>query len=341
MLKVAIVGVGWAGTRQVEAIRELDRKVAVECLIDNDPVHLAERSSALGVSKTYADLRAALDDPDVDAVSICTPHALHRPMAVAAAETGKHVLCEKPIALTVADATAMIAAAEDCGVKLFVAENVPYEAQSKLLRRMVQSGKPIGEVTSASVVAGFRAGRQYGYPGRRAWLAEPEEGGTGTWMLHGIHTVAGLRYVFGEVETVYVHGHHTGAFPRDDLEGTMSGLLTLESGVSVSVVQTAQTRLSHNLGGYVIHGELGSVRASAVGYELFANGLTPEVQPYPEERLSSYAQEIEAFANYVSGDAEGPTTGRSERRTLAIIEAGYESARTGLPVNIRARFGEL
>ncbi len=341
MLNVAIVGAGWAGTRHVEAIRELGRKVSVECLVDNDPAHLAERSAALGVPKTYPTLGAALDDPDVDAVSICTPHARHRPMALVAAQAGKHVLCEKPIALTVADASAMIEAADGSGVKLFVAENLPYEAQSKLLREMVQTGEPIGEVTSASLVAGFRAEGGYGYPGRRSWLAEPEKGGTGTWMLHGIHTIAGLRYVFGEVETVYVREHRTRSFSRDDMEGTMSGTLTMESGIAVSIVQTAETRLFGNLGGYVIHGERGSVRASRDGYEVFVDGVDPETRPYPENPLSSYAREMEAFADYVSGDAEGPTTGRSERRTLAIIEAGYESARTGLPVNIRERFGEL
>ncbi len=341
MLKVAIVGVGWAGSRHAEAIGELDRKVSLAALVDDDSDHLLERARALDVPKTHSSLEDALSDPSVDAVSICTPHALHRPMAVSAAQAGKHVLVEKPMALTVEDASAMIDAADEHGVKLFVAENMPYEAQSRLLRDEVQTGRNIGEITSASVAAGFRAGDSYGYPGRRAWLAEPHLGGTGSWMLHGIHTMAGLRHVLGEVDTVYMREHRAVGFPRNDLEGTMSGLFTLESGVNVSVVQSAETRFRGGIGGYIIHGERGTIRASGEGWELLADGQDPGIRPYPAEPLSGYALEYEAFADYVSGEAEGPTTGRSERRTLAIIEAGYESARTGLPVTLKDRFGEL
>ena len=71
------------------------------------------------------------------------------------------------------------------------------------------------------------------------------------------------------------------------------------------------------------------------------NEQEPLLLAYPEIALSSYAQEIEAFADYVAGISEGPTTGYSERRSLAIIQAGYESARTGKPVHLEERFGEL
>jgi predicted dehydrogenase len=342
MLRLAIVGVGWAGTRQVEAVRELGRKVTVTCLVDADADVLRATSAELGVPKAYRDLDAALADPDVDAVSICLPHALHAPAALAAARAGKHILCEKPLATTVEDATRMIDAAERAGVTLYVAENVPYQPISKTLRRIVASGEHIGELTAASLVAGFRA-PSFGYPGRRAWLTRPELGGTGTWMLHGIHTMAGLRYVLGEVATVYVREHRARSFRPPDIEGTMSGLLTLESGVHVSIVQSSETRLPGNLGGYVLHGDRGSVRASAAGYEVFDDhaGDAPPVRPYPPDALSDYAQEIRAFADQVAGRADGPTTARSERRSLAIVQAGYESARTGLQIDLRARFGPL
>ena len=342
MLRIAIVGVGWAGTRQVEAIRELGRKVAVECLVDQDADLLRAKAGELGVAKTYPDLEAALADPRVDAVSICLPHDLHCSAALAAAAAGKHVLCEKPLATTVEDATRMIDAADAAGVTLYVAENLPYQPIARVLREIVASGEGIGELTAASLVAGFRA-PSFGYPGRRAWLTRPELGGTGTWMLHGIHTMAQLRFILGEVATVYVCEHRARSFERIDIEGTMSGLLTLERGVHVSILQTSETRLPGNLGGYVLYGDRGSVRASATGYELFTDavGDDPPVRSYPEAELSDYAQEIEAFADQITGLSNGPTTGRSERRSLAIVQAGYESARSGLPVNLRERFGPL
>lgn len=343
MINVAIVGIGWAGTRHAEAILELNRKLRVECLVDNDAAHLEAKASELGVSKTYTALEDALADPAVDAMSICTPHPLHRPMAIDAADAGKHILVEKPMAQTVADATRMLDAACANHVKLYVAENATYTPMARFLQQVVEKREPIGNLTSASVSAGFRA-PDFGYPGRRSWLTALEEGGTGTWMLHGIHTMAQMRFVLGEVSTVYMHEHKAPGFRRPDLEGTMSGLMTLESGLSVSVLQTCESKVYSELSGYLLHGETGSMRATASGYWLYSDETAsspPVKQSFPASPLSDYALEMEAFADYVNGTATGPTTGESERRTLAIVQAGYESAQSGQPVHIAPRFGEL
>jgi predicted dehydrogenase len=339
MLRIGIIGMGWAGTRHVEAIRELGAKITVDCIVDNDAEFLRAKAAEFGIRKTYTDYEDALADPAVEAVSICLPHALHSSVAIAAAEAGKHILCEKPIALTVDDATLMIAAAEAHGVKLYVAENDAYTPMARFLKQMVTTGDYIGELTCASLVRGFQA-LDYGFPGRRAWLSTPELGGTGTWMLHGVHSMAQLRFVLGEVESVYIQQHRAGSFKRQDVEGTMSGLLTLKSGVHVSVMQTAETYLG-DWSGYVLYGDAGVARASRQGVEVLTNTRDRLPLDYPEHALSAYAQEMEAFADYVAGVSVGPTTGRSERRSLAVVQAGYESSETGQPVNLRARFGDI
>src|SRR5687767_1263168 len=131
LLRVAMVGVGWAGARQVEAMRELGRKLTVDCLVDSDADFLRARAVELGVGKTHRSLDAALADAEVDAVSICTPHQLHCEMAIAAAQAGKHVLVEKPMATTVEEATRMIVAAEAHGVTLYVAETQMYAPMTR------------------------------------------------------------------------------------------------------------------------------------------------------------------------------------------------------------------
>ena len=339
VLRMAIVGVGWAGTRQARAVRELGRKIAVECLVDLDADYLLEKAADLDVAKTYVDYGEALADQQVDAVSICTPHVLHCHMAVEAAAAGKHVLVEKPLAMTVAEASKMIEAARAHGVRLYVAESAVYSSMARTLREIVRTGRHVGEMTFASVVAGFRA-TEYGFSGRRAWLSTPALGGTGTWMLHGIHTVARLRYVLGEVDTVYVRQHRASSFSRTDVEGTMSGVLTLASGVNVHVVQSPETRLRGSLRGYTIHGDRGSLRARDEGYEVITDdGL--QAYDYAPQALSSYAEELEAFTDYVAGETPGPTTGESERRSLAVVQAGYESAESGTPVRLSDRFADL
>ncbi len=343
-LRIAVIGMGWAGSRQVEAVRELDSKLVIDCIVDSDTDFLKQKAEEFGISKTYTDFREALSDPDVDAVSICTPHMLHCPMALEAAAAKKHIICQKPMALTVEDATRMIQAAEANGVRLYVTEDQPYESMSRFLRQIIQSRDYTGELTFASVINGFR-GTDFGYPGRRAWLTVPEQGGTGTWTLHGIHSMAQLRYILGEVETVYMQERHASSYVRKELEGTMSGLLTMESGIHISVVQTSESRLYNNLGGYVIHGDRGSIRASRDGCEVYTDDSDTNAPSlflsYPEQGLSSHARIAEAFADYVAGVSVGPTTGWSERRSLAIVQAGYESAQSGKPVNLKERFGDI
>lgn len=349
-VRLAMVGVGWAGARQAQAVQELRASgqphspLEVVALVDNDADFLAAKGAELGVAKRYTRYADTLADPAIDAVSICTPHPLHGPMALEAAAAGKHILVEKPLALTVEEADRMIAAAETAGVTLFVAENQAYSARARYLRQVVTSREPIGAVTACLLVAGFRS-ENFLYAGRRDWLTRPDAGGTGTWMLHGIHTMAELRVIFGEVETVYLREHKTPSFQRREIEGTVTGILTLTGGLPIAIVQSSETKLPGNLGGYVIHGERGSLRAGATHAELFltdaADPDTPEIVEYPAHPLSEYAQEMAAFAAAVASGQEGLTSGRSERRTLAIVQAGYESIASGLPVHLRQRFGAI
>ena len=340
-LRLAVVGAGGAGTRQAESVRELgDGRLHVTCLVDPDTDFLAGKSRELGVARTYTDYAAALDDVDVDAVTLCSPHPCHYEQAVAAAEAGKHVLVEKPMAMDVDEAARMIDAAAAAGVCLYVAESAVYQAHAGFLRDVARAGRWIGTLTAASVTAGFRA-PDYGYPDRRAWLAQPERGGKGTWTLHGIHTVGQLRYILGEVATVYARQHRAPSFRRDDVEATVSALLTLASGATVTVLQTAETKLYGDLGGYVLHGDRGSVRATRDSCRVFTDeedGTRIDIPPAPH---GEHALELAAFADHVRGVAEGPTTGISERRTLAVVEAGYESMASGQPVDLAHRFGPL
>lgn len=343
-LRIAVVGAGWAGQRQTRASQDLDGDLEVVAMVDNDPAHLEATADELGVARRTTDLDAVLADREIDAVSICTPHALHQPQALAAIAAGKHVLVEKPMATDVAGATRMIDAAEAAGVTLYVAEHQPYEARFGELRRIVREGEYIGELTFAACVAGYRAPSP-SYEGRRAWLTDPGAGGTGTWMLQGIHTVAALRHVLGEVVSVYMLDHRASSFERPDIEATMSGIVELESGVVVWLVQTTETALKPKLTGFRLYGDAGVVIGTDESYQVYSDNPGDEGQPrtlpYPEAGLSAYALELRAFAETVAGLEAGPTTGVSERRSLAIIEAGFESARTRLPVDLRRRYPEI
>jgi UDP-N-acetyl-2-amino-2-deoxyglucuronate dehydrogenase len=339
-LRIAILGVGWAGAKHVEAIRELGRGLVVDCLVDGDPDFLAQQCGELRIEKAYVRSEEALDDGDVDAVSICLPHQFHCDVAVEAAKAGKHVLVEKPMAMTVDEATRMIEAANEYDVKLYVAENRPYHPMSLHLREIVQSGDPIGEVISASMVTGFRS-ESYGYPGRRSWLGNPREGGSGQWLLNGIHDVAQLRSIFGEMTDIYMREHHASNDATPEVEGTMVGQMTSADGYQVSIMQSRELHVKGGLRGITIYGNQGTIRTTDTGYDVYgADGLESS-HTWPTPSMSDYALEMDAFVRYVREGEVGPTSAESERKSLAIVQAGYESAASGEVVSLQARFGEL
>jgi len=344
-VRLGILGLGWAGSRQAEAAAELGRDIEVVALADNDAAFLAERAAAFGVERTYGSLEAMLGDADVEAVSICTPHGLHAEQAIASARAGRHVLVEKPMAMTVAEARSMVDAAEAAGVVLYVAESECYMPFAMIARDIVRSGEPIGAITFASLISGYRETNPM-YPGRREWLTLPELGGTGTWYLQGIHAVAALRFVLGEVASVHVREHRTATFQRPDLEATMSAFIEFENGLSATFTQTTETNIPERLRGFQLYGERGVVVAGRVGgYDLYLTEQDKDAPaihlPYEEPGWSEYALELEAFAGMVRGRGSGPTTGWTEMWSLAVLEAGWASVRERRPIVLRDRFPEL
>lgn len=340
---------GWAGRRHVEAIRELGPEVCVACVADSDAEHLARTADELGVAGRFTDYRSVLDDSTVDAVSICTPHSLHHTIALDAASAGKHILCEKPLALTVDDGRVMLRAANQHGVKLYVAESAAYTDEALCLRALLAGDSAVGSPVFAKLFHGFHTNR-YGYPGRREWLGRTDLGGTGTWMLHGIHLVGQARFVLGEVRSVYMVERRTEAFETQEVEGSVCGTLVMESSVPLFVVQSCENRMPANTGGWTVFGNKGTLRASGEGIEIFdADGTMIETGqgvesrgriPEPPDQYSPFAREIAAFRRFVDG-SEGPTDGMSELRSLAVIEAGYDSIQTGLPIVLAERYPDL
>ena len=137
-LQAAIVGPGYIGAVHVEAVRRVGADVAV--IVGRPGSNLAARAAALRVSRYSDRLGDVLDDPDVDVVHICTPNALHYPMARAVLERGKHLVCEKPLATDAAQAAELVHLAADAGVVAAVAYCYRYYPLVAQARYLVASG---------------------------------------------------------------------------------------------------------------------------------------------------------------------------------------------------------
>lgn len=332
-LRIGVVGAGWAGQRHIRAFEELGGRIEAVWLVDNDSHFVDSVADSAGVVQRTVDVADVLNDPLVDAVAICTPHILHAEMTKAAAEAGKHVMVEKPMALSVRESAEMVAAARVAGVSLVVAENQVYDHITRSLVQAIHHDQAIGSIAFGHIIAGYRAPDPR-YDGRRGWLTDPEKGGTGTWWLQGVHTVARCRAIFGEITRVQALEHRTSTFARDDIEGTISCLLSTESGASVHLVQTPEVALAGSCE-IRAYGEDGRVEFDGSRLNIWQDGSRVSSQELQEEGLSSYARQYQALLTEIDGGAIAPTNGDSELKTIRVVEGALKSIETGTPVSTR------
>ncbi|PWC37718.1 Gfo/Idh/MocA family oxidoreductase [Azospirillum sp. TSO35-2] len=213
-LTIGLVGSGFMGRAHAQAFRavgglfDLPLTPVLDLLSDRDAATAAQAAAALGFRRHTGDWRALVADPAVDVVAIATPNRLHAPIALAAIAAGKHVYCEKPLATTLADARAMMAAAEARGVVTLVGFNYLKNPMIALAREIVESGD-IGTVT------GFRGIHAEDFMADPAhpftWRCEPDNAG-GALADIGSHILAMARHLVGDITAVAgrLHTVHPG-----------------------------------------------------------------------------------------------------------------------------------
>jgi predicted dehydrogenase len=196
----------------------------------------AEFAQRHGASRWYADWREMLRDPELDAVYVATPVRLHAEQAVAAAEAGKHVLCEKPMALDVAGCERMIAAARDHGVKLGVAYYRHHYPVVGRLRELIASGE-IGRPVLAQVQAFELFDPPPDHP--RAWLLKKSEAGGGPMMDFGCHRIEVLLDLLGPVAEIRGRPANV-RFREREVEDTCVAHLRFRSGAEAVLADAFQ-----------------------------------------------------------------------------------------------------
>jgi predicted dehydrogenase len=214
-VKIAILGLGFMGTTHLKALDAIEG-VQLAAVLGNDERQLAGDFSAVkgnlggpagkvdlsGVAK-YRHLDALLADRSIDAVDICLPTDLHEPVAIQALRAGKHVLVEKPMALTGAAADRMVAEAERCGRLLMTAHVLRFWPEFAALREAVRGGR-----FGCARYGVFH--RRCAAPGWGGWLKDPARSGGGVFDLL-IHDVDMCLHLFGTPEAVSATGHSDAA----------------------------------------------------------------------------------------------------------------------------------
>jgi len=209
-IRVAIVGCGRISDLHQMGYRgREDAKIVAVC--DTNKAHAKEKAREWAVDRVYTDYQQVLEDKEVDVVELLTPHHLHCPMTVQAAQAGKHISVQKPMALSAAEADEMIAAANKAGVLLRVYETFVYYAPAMRAKEMIEAGE-IGDIRAVRMhVNSGTADTSWNVP-LSAWLwrfNEKQCGGGPLVFDHGYHLFSLGYYLGGPVEKVFAWIDHT------------------------------------------------------------------------------------------------------------------------------------
>ncbi len=273
----------------------------------------AKFAAEFGIPRWYADYREMLSDPDVDAVYIASPVFLHAEHTIISAEAGKHVLCEKPMAMNVAECDEMIAACSANGVKLGIAYYRRFYPVIERIRRAISDGE-IGKPIFAQLNSfeAFNPGPDH----PRRWFVEKDKSGGGPMMDFGCHRIEILNDLFGTAERVESLTANV-EFQRE-VEDTAAVLMQFDSGTCASLV------VSHAIGEsrdtFDIFGTSGSIHISLLnsGEITIVNGAEKITESHPPS-LNFHSPLIEDFADAVLNDRE-PRISGSDGRAVAAIE---------------------
>ena len=318
-------------------------RAELEAVADTKKERLFAVREKFGVKNLYTDYHDMLKDNLIDAVSICVPTFLHSEVAVNASEAGKHILCEKPIAVTLDDADRMVSAARKNNVKLMIGNSLRFLPNHKLASEWVKKGK-IGKIFF--VRAQFASPGPYGAPGITSpFYFDPEKGG-GVLFDAGSHLVDLLLWMFGDITKVHAC---VGAY-KDEInqaDDVVSVSLKFDNRmigeIFASWVSIQNWHLMTDFNSLQILGSEGRMYSDFWGpYLYYFNEkslvcklkgmikLTPiELDPKIPfvARNYSYKKEIESFVDCIIRDREPLVTGEDGRRALKVIIDAYRSAK--------------
>lgn len=340
-VRLALIGAGGFGAYTTEL---LDRQPEIQLVGVADVVpELAERLGTARGVPFWANHRVLLEMCDCDAVAVVTTHATHRDIVVDAAEAGRHIFCEKTMAVTVADCHDMIAAADANNVKLMVGHKRRFRPAATELKRALLEGE-FGQPLAVNV-RGFFGRRITGF-----WSRRDDCGGLLYWA--GVHDVDTLRYLFGEVASVYAVIGPKVHPEVSDQEDAISVVLTFESGLVGSLQVSTYYPMAnyHTAFGFEIVCEHGGISYDPQQLTVTRHpedGSPHEVRLEHNNADGAYDHEWSNFAGWLLRDETPVLTGEDGLRCVEILQAAYLSAHLGVRVDLplgrdeRRPFGEV
>jgi len=338
---VAIIGMGGVSRTHVECYRKFPERCSLVSLSDAFPDKARQKKDEFQLDAAVVeDYRAILDDPQIDLVSVCTPPYTHASIGADCLNAGKHVLCEKPMAPSLAECDAMLDAQRRSGKILAIVAQNRFRTPIQRLKAVLDSGKA-GRVLHAQVESYWWRGHcYYDLWWRGTWAKE----GGGCTMNHAVHHIDMFLWMMGmpaEVRAVMTNAAHDNAEVED---------------LSIALLKYANGALAQITSSVVHHGEEQQIVFQAENARISfpwkvaastprGNGF-PDPHPDRERELDEYYNHLPELThelhegqidNVLSAIETGGgvlVDGREGRKTLELITAIYQSASTGNTVKL-------
>ncbi|MED1799240.1 Gfo/Idh/MocA family protein [Brevibacillus porteri] len=346
--KIGIIGAGGITEAHLEAIKE-EPRAEVVAIADVSAEMASYRAKRHDIPQVFTEYEAMLQESDTDAIIVCVPNYLHAEATKSALAAGKHLLCEKPMAMNAQEATEMIEAAKKADKILMVAQNNRFRSDSLQVKTWLKEGK-LGNIYHAKT--GWV--RRNGIPGWGSWFTQKEWAGGGPLIDIGVHMLDLTLWLLDHPKPVSVLGQTYAQFGphkrglsewgriddsgKFDVEDMAVAMITFENGLSLTLDASWASHIEEENVFLQLYGQEGgaSLRLLDNQFTLYHewNGVTAstEIKPKPQkERVLLFRNFIDA----IEGKAEVLCTPEQALYINRLIEAIYASAQKGEAVRFK------
>jgi predicted dehydrogenase len=344
--KVGIIGVGGIAKTHMPGWAQSEHSEVVAAA-DISPEIVEAFGKAHGVAQVTTDSSELINDPEIDIIDICTPNMYHEPLAIAALEAGKHVLCEKPLAPTPEAVERMIAARDRAGKLLMTAQHQRFHANSKALKAEIGTGA-LGEIYHARAWMLRRAA----YPGRASFVQKRHSGG-GPCIDIGVHVLDLTLWLMGNPKPVTVSGISRTELARQPGVFTIWGGFPPPEGWDVEEFATAFVRFANGASlvlevSWLLHHDTPGEDRQIWLYGTHGGAHLPKCEIYQtnhqtkqlynrtlqltKDQVEPHALQCIEFAQVIVDGAPSPVPPEQSLQVMTILDAVYKSQETGREV---------
>jgi len=321
-LGVALVGLGSYSTYQLGPALKLTEHCRLAGVVTGSRDKGLQWAKAYGFPETsiysYDTMAKLADNPDIDVVYVVTPNGLHAAHTIAAAQAGKHVICEKPMANTVAECDAMIAACKAAGVQLMIGYRLHFEPHHRELARIGRV-KEFGPIMQMDGANGFRMGG-------RVWRVDAKLAGGGPQMDMGVYIVQAVCMAKGEEAPVAATATFDPVTRPELFNEVEEGIRwTLE--YADGAVAHGHSSYNENMSWFRAEGPQGWAKIEQFGYS--GQVLTTSTGPRAFPPVNHQAAQLDGMALSLLHHQPSIVPGEMGRRDMVITEAIYASAKAG------------